>query len=336
MARPLRIQYPGAYYHVMNRGNRGEAIFITDSDRVTFLDALADSCETYQIKLIGYVLMSNHFHLLLQTPQANLSEFMRHFLVTYTVRFNRRNDRTGHVFQGRFKSLLVEADEYLLPLSRYIHLNSIRTRQFKGADVQQKSEYLKTYPWSSFAGYCYLRKRNQTMDYSWLLSTYYGADSVKGRRLYRQYVCDAIGTEIENPFEAVVHQCVLGTEEFVAWVKKKLPQKGQREMPALKKLHRHISVETIIGQVAKAGNIAGEDLRDRKTLHKVLRHMAMELSYRYSNLKQKEIGKIFGVDYSTVSQSRARLKAKLKSSRKLKKQFRRIQDQIFKLSNPKI
>ena len=98
MARPLRIEYPGAYYHVMNRGNRGEDIFLSDKDRKVFLDGLADSCETYRIKLIAYVLMSNHFHLLVQTPQANLSEFMRHFLVTYTVRFNRRNGRTGHVF----------------------------------------------------------------------------------------------------------------------------------------------------------------------------------------------------------------------------------------------
>jgi chromosomal replication initiation ATPase DnaA len=143
-------------------------------------------------------------------------------------------------------------------------------------------------------------------------------------------------TDIENPFESVVHQSVLGTEEFVARVKKKLPQKEQREIPSLKKLHRHISVENIIGQVAKAGNAAGEDLRDRKTRHKVLRQMAMELSYRYSNARQKEIGAIFGVDYSTVSQSRARLKAKLKSSRKLKKQFHRIRDHITKLSNTKI
>ena len=98
MARPLRIQYHDAYYHVMSRGNRGEAIFMTDSDRVTLLDGLEDSCETYAVKLIGYVLMQTHFHLLVQTPQGNLSEFMRHFLVTYTVRFNRRNARTGHVF----------------------------------------------------------------------------------------------------------------------------------------------------------------------------------------------------------------------------------------------
>ena len=98
MARPLRIEYPGAYYHVMNRGNRREDIFLTDKDRKVFLAGLADSCETYHIKLIAFVLMANHFHLLVQTPQANLSEFMRHYLVTYTVRFNRRNGRTGHVF----------------------------------------------------------------------------------------------------------------------------------------------------------------------------------------------------------------------------------------------
>ena len=107
-------------------------------------------------------------------------------------------------------------------------------------------------------------------------------------------------------------------------MKKKLPQKGRREMPSLNKLHRQVSVENIIGQVAKAGNVAGEDLRDRKTAHKVLRQMAMELSYRYSDCKQKQIGAIFGVDYSTVSQSRSRLKSKLKSNCKLKKQFHRI------------
>jgi len=149
----------------MNRGNRGEDIFLTDKDRQLFVDGLADSCDTYNVRLIAYVLMPNHFHLLVQTPQANLSEFMRHFLVTYTVRFNRRNGHTGHVFQGRFKSLLVDEDEYLLPLSRYIHINPIRTSEFNNADFQTKSVHLKTYPWSTFPGYCYLRKRNEHFDY---------------------------------------------------------------------------------------------------------------------------------------------------------------------------
>ena len=333
MARPLRIQYPGAYYHVMNRGNRRGDIFVTDQDRQVFLDALADSCESYHIKLISYVLMPNHFHLLVQTLEANLSEFMRHFLVTYTVRFNRRNGRTGHVFQGRFKSLLVDEDEYLLPLSRYIHLNPIRTSRFKKAEFQKKCEYLKKYPWSSFPGYCYLRRRKKNMDYDWFLSTYFGEDTAKGRRQFREYVYHAIEGETENPFEDVVHQSILGAQDFVDWVRQKLPQKGQREVPSLRKLQQHLSVERIIEEVAITGDVQTEDLRDRKTNFKDLRQIAMELSYRYSNCKQKEIGEIFGVDYSTVSQNRARLKTKLKSNRKLKKQFDRILELIDKISN---
>jgi len=336
MARPLRIQYPGAYYHVMNRGNRRENIFITDTDRSGFVDALADSCETFSVKLIAYVLMANHFHLLVQTADGNLSEFMRHFLVTYTVRFNRRNGRSGHVFQGRFKSLLVEEDEYLLPLSRYIHLNPIRLRQFKNATIDSKSDYLKKYPWSSYPGYCYLRKRDQTIDYDWLLNTYFGGDSAQGRRRYREYVSQGLEGKIENPFEDVVHQSILGSQYFVEWVKKKLPRQQQREIPSLGKLQHDIPVELIIEQVARAGQVQTEELLDRKTRVKQLRQMAMELSYRYSNEKQAEIGAVFGVDYSTVSQSRARLKAKLKSNRKLNKQFKQIKEQIINLSNSKI
>jgi REP element-mobilizing transposase RayT len=336
MARPLRIEYPGAYYHVMNRGNRREDIFITDTDHHTFLDALADSCETFSVKLIAYVLMANHFHLLVQTAHANLSEFMRRFLVTYTVRFNRSNQRSEHVFQGRFKSLLVEEDEYLLPLSRYIHLNPIRTRQFKNVEIQSKSDYLKKYPWSTYPGYCYLRKRNKNIDYRWLLNTYFGQDNAQDRRQYREYVHHGIEGEIENPFEQVLHQSILGTQSFVKWVKKKLPPKQQREIPSLTKLQRHISVEHIIEEVARAGQVQTEDLLDRKTRLKELRQMAMELSYRYSNEKQAEIGAVFGVDYSTVSPSRARLKGKLNSSRKLNKQFKQIKEQVINLSISKI
>jgi REP element-mobilizing transposase RayT len=320
----------------MNRGNRREDIFITDTDRSSLVAALADSCETFSVKLIACVLMANHFHLLVQTAHANLSEFMRQFLVTYTVRFNRRHGRSGHVFQGRFKSLLVEEDQYLLPLSRYIHLNPIRPGQFKNADIQNKSDYLTKYPWSSYPGYCYLRKRDKHIDYGWLLNTYFGEDSAKGRRRYRAYVQQGIEGEIENPFEEVVHQSILGTQSFVKWIKKKLPRDKQREIPSLRKLQHDISAEHIIEEVARAGQVQPEDLLDRKTRLKELRQMAMELSYRYSNAKQAEIGVVFGVDYSTVSQSRARLRAKIKSSRKLNKQFKQIKEQIINLSISKI
>jgi putative transposase len=102
MARPLRIELGDGYYHVMNRGNNGQDIFLSDKDRNVFLEALTDSCEIFDVNLMAHVLMTNHFHLLIHTARDNLSEFMRHFLVTYTVRFNRRNRRSGHVSQGRF------------------------------------------------------------------------------------------------------------------------------------------------------------------------------------------------------------------------------------------
>jgi REP element-mobilizing transposase RayT len=102
MARPLRIELADGYYHVMNRGNNRQTIFLSDKDRKAFLEALADSCEIDDVHLIAYVMMTNHFHLLIHTARANLSEFMRHFQVTYTVRFNRRKRRSGHVSQGLF------------------------------------------------------------------------------------------------------------------------------------------------------------------------------------------------------------------------------------------
>jgi putative transposase len=336
MARPLRVEFPGAYYHVMNRGNNRQNIFISDKDRYTFLEALSDSCEIHDVRIIAYVLMSNHYHLLIQTPQANLSEFMRHFQVTYTVRFNRQHDRPGHVFQGRFKSLLVEADEYLLPLSRYIHLNPIRTSHLNNSEIKNKEEYLQAYPWSSYPGYCSLKKRNKSFNYSWLLHTYYGSDGSKGRRRYRAYVVKGIDGKIANPFDDTVHQSILGSQGFVDWIKTQLPDRNVREVPSQRNLQYQISAKQIVGEIAKYGGVESDNLLDRKTKAKLLRQIGMELCYRYSILKQKEIGELFGVDYSTVSQNRKRLKDKLATNRRLRKRFDEIRENIQIMSKQKI
>ncbi|MBW1796208.1 MAG: transposase [Deltaproteobacteria bacterium] len=332
MARPLRIEYPGAYYHVMSRGNSRQDIFLTDKDRLTFLEGLGDSCEIYAVRCVAYVLMANHFHFILQTSQPNLSEFMRHLLVTYTVRFNRKHGRSGHVFQGRYKSLLVEEDKYLLPLSRYIHLNPIRTREFEDTDYHAKAEYLKKYRWSTLPGYCYVRKRNKKIDYTWLLGVYFGGDKPQGRRRYREYVFGGMLGQIENPFDDVVHQCVLGTEDFVDWVKKKLSWEKQREVPSLRKLRRSIPIEDIIENVSAAFGVEPTLILTPNRKLSTLRRMAMELCYRYSAKNQREIGEIFGVDYSTISLNRKRLSTKLKSDRKLRKQFDKAEQQIALLS----
>jgi putative transposase len=126
MARPLRVEYPGAFYHVMHRGNAGEDIFISSRDREKFLEYLAISVKRYEIKIHTYCLMTNHYHLLVETPHPNLSQAIKWVNVSYAAYFNRKRRRAGHLFQGRFKSILVDADEYLKHLSRYIHLNPLR------------------------------------------------------------------------------------------------------------------------------------------------------------------------------------------------------------------
>jgi putative transposase len=229
--------------------------------------------------------------------------------------------------------LLVEADEYLLPLSRYIHLNPVRIRRFKNKDSRTKVAHLKKYAWSSFAGYCYLRKRNPSFDYSRLLKSYFGGDDSRGRRQYREYVLRGIEGEIENPFEDVMHQSILGTQDFIKWVKEKLPRKESREVPASRSLERNLSPEQVINAVSQFCRIAPEDLLDRKSRKKRVRQMAMELCYRYCNLKQRQIGRIFNVDYSTVSANRSRLKFRLESDRRLKKQFKQIQERVMNFHN---
>jgi putative transposase len=128
MARPLRISHPNAFYHVSCRGNDRGAIFRDDHDRTRFLERLRSALEIFSVRGHAYVLMSNHFHLIVETPKANLSEFMRQFNISYTGYYNRRHRRIGHLYQGRFKAIVVDADSYLLELSRYVHLNPVRIK----------------------------------------------------------------------------------------------------------------------------------------------------------------------------------------------------------------
>jgi putative transposase len=332
MARPLRIQYPGAYYHVMNRGNSNQDIFITDGNRATFLRALEDSSQIYDVRVISYVLMSNHFHLIVQTNQANLSEFMKHFLVTYTVRFNKRQKKTGHLFQGRYKSLLVEEDEYLLPLSRYIHLNPARAKEREKEETKGLRKYLRGYRWSSFPGYCSTRNRLKWIDYSWLLKAYFGGDNTRGRARYRSFVYSGIDGEIENPFENVVHQSILGTNGFVQWVKGEVSLEPDREVPAIRKLRRSLAAEELLGVISTWYSIEPKEVFQRKRRVAEIRQVAMELCYRYCPMTQRDIGEFFGVDYSTVSQNRRRLKLRMESDKKLKKQFQGLERKINQLS----
>ena len=144
MVRPLRIEYPDAWYHVMNRGRRGEQIFLEERDYKTFLELLMESAQLWHLRIVAYCQMPNHYHLLVQTPDANLSRCMRHINGVYTQRFNRLHQCDGQLFRGRYKAILVDADSYLLQLVRYIHRNPLR------AGIVEE---LSSYEWSSHRGY---------------------------------------------------------------------------------------------------------------------------------------------------------------------------------------
>jgi putative transposase len=144
MARPLRITFPGAFYHITSRGNERKSVFKSKRDREKFLGYLESATQRYGAVIHAYCLMDNHYHLLLETPSGNLPQIMRHINGAYTTYFNVKRDRPGHLFQGRYKAILVESDQYAKELSRYIHLNPVRAKM---------SEMPEAYDWSSYNYY---------------------------------------------------------------------------------------------------------------------------------------------------------------------------------------
>jgi Transposase IS200 like len=156
--------------------------------------------ETYQVTLHVYVLMPNHFHLVVETPRANLSEFMRHFNVTYTGYFNRRHGRVGHLYQGRFQAFVVEAETYMTELSRYVHLNPIRVARFRQAPVGEKLRYLRGYRWSSLPGYLHTTKRSAVVEYRLVLAGF-GGDHERGRHAYARFIEEGMKEGVGSPWE---------------------------------------------------------------------------------------------------------------------------------------
>lgn len=321
MARPLRIQYPGAVYHVTCRGNERKEIFRDDRDREAFLNILFRSVNIYNIKIYGYILMDNHFHFLLETPLGNLGEVMRHFNITYTSYFNRRHKRVGHLYQGRYKSIVVDKGEYLSVLSRYIHLNPIRTKQMRGKTVKEKIGYLMDYKWSSLRGYIHKGKRDEGIEYETVLSEY-GGDNDNGRGAYtrRIQVDIADGLEVKDK---VIGQSILGGEKFIKWIKEKfLKGEKDRECPPLREIQRYRVKEEILQAVEKE---TGKSFEEIKGEGESIRQIAMDILYRVGGIKGVEIGRMFGVDYSTVSQGRKRLREKMQRDRKLRDLIERIE-----------
>ncbi len=313
MARQLRIEYDGAFYHVTARGNERREIYRDDQDRNRFLEYLQTSHKRFGIKIHAYCLMDNHYHLLIETPRANISRCMQYINTAYTVYYNVRHNRTGHLFQGRYKAVLVEKDEYLLELSRYIHLNPVR------AGIVRIPEQ---YQWSS---YRYYKGDAHIPEFLEQETT---TSYCKDRQGYLRFVQEGIGLDISNPDRRAVAGCVLGGEEFVNEIKEKYldVEKRQEDLPGLKELSRKcINEKDIIGIIHRETKLSQKE-KDKLII------------YFMRKLTDKTLGEIAagyykGNSISGVNKIVQRLEEKSVRDHAWAKEIKRIEE---KLSNVKV
>lgn len=294
---------------------------------------MGESQELYEVELHAYVLMTNHFHLVIKTRQANLQKFMQRFNTSYTMYYNRRYGRSGHLYQGRYKAILVDADEYLLELSRYIHLNPVKISKYKKASIQEKAKLLRGYRWSSYQGYVQPGKREQNVNYATVLGVLSGRDGKRAREQYKKFLIDGLAKESPKKlWEEVRGQSILGSEGFIDWVYEKYlmdRRKDRREKSGLEEIElKALSIEKIAGRVAKEYKVNEEELCRKRSRHAEARSILIELSRRYIT-KQKSmsaIGEVLGgISISAIGQNSKRLTKKLAEDRDLKRNFEAIE-----------
>ncbi len=321
MARPLRIEYEGAFYHVTSRGNERKRIFSAKADYKQFKRYLKKAQEKYGCRLHSYVLMSNHYHLIIETPEGNLGKVMQYINGSYTNFFNRRRRRSGHLFQGRYKAILVDVDSYLLQLSRYIHLNPVRAG---------KVEQPEAYPYSSY--HSFISKKGEeiiTQDLIWGMIS---KDRRYGPSRYRSFVQGALGEELENPLKDVYAGSVLGGKAFIREALDKLKDDvyGSEEISHRKALQMRYEAEDILDMVSEHFGTSSEELLERKGNR---RNLFIHLLKNKTGMTNKEIGEfVGGLSYSGVSRVEERFVEKLKINMRLSKDLKAM---LGKMSNIK-
>lgn len=278
MARPLRIELAGGLYHVTSRGDRREEIYRDDGDRSAWNELLGEVCERFNWRVHAYCQMTNHYHVVVETPEGNLSKGMRQLNGVYTQRFNRRHKLVGHLFQGRFKGIVVERDAYLLELSRYVVLNPVRTGMVTDA---------ATWTWSSYRAMLGQGAEPRWLETDWILGQFSGSRATV-RRQYAAFVAEGLGKRV---WEKLRHQVFLGTDDFV------------------ERCVREISASDEVREVPRA---------QRRPLAKplswyernYLEPEAMARAFKAGVYTMREIAEYFGVHYSTVSRAVRRLEQK--------------------------
>jgi len=274
MARPLRLQFDGAIYHVTSRGNARDDIFDDDADRHAFLECLGNVVQRFHWLCHAYCLMDNHYHLVIETPEANLAQGMRQLNGIYTQRYNRRHRTVGHLFQGRYKAILIQKESHLQEVCRYVVLNPVR------ANAIEKVEQWK---WSSYRGTAGLSTCPPWLTVDWVLSQF-GKERQQAASQYRRFVREGIaGPSI---WEGVRAQVLLGEEDFVEKLQGYV--KGHEEIAEIPRAQRYVSRPPLTKLFDGKRTKAKRDITIKQAVHR----------YGYS---QREVADWLGLHYATIS-----------------------------------
>jgi len=313
MARSIRLDYPDCYYHVLSRGNDQRAIYGARSDYEKFLQLLQKTVKRYQVEIHGYVLMGNHYHLLIKTREANLSRAIQWLGVSYAGWYNRTHNRSGHLFQGRFKSFLVEDDMYLTALCYYIHGNPLRAGVVKD---------LESYEWSSYHGYACRSKQAE-----WLQTEVVLGVSGGSRRKFIQEQ-GAYLRDDPKILENLYHGLYLGSEEFADECVRRLQDESGREKPQVRQLLRDRDLQGRAEEVVKLLGDGDADsvLKTGRRKVRRVRDLVIYALNRMSIYTNKEIGEVFGVGYTAVTEAVKRAEGYLEKDKRMAKQLRNIID----------
>jgi len=306
MSRPLRISFDNAVYHITARGNRKEKIFYSDDDKRIFLQKMDQTSLKYSFLCYTYCLMDNHYHLFIKTPSGNISQGMHYLNASYANYFTAKYKTNGPLFQGRYKSLLVDEDNYALVLSSYIHLNPLRAGLTKN---------LEEYTWSSLLDYLGKRKKELNKLDTQFILTQLDNNLDQSRVIYKRYILENL--TMDFPVKDIYRGIALGDETFIKRIESKIKSVGEkREIQTTKYQDSH-SPEEIIQKVSQAFNLTkGEVLKKQRG--NLYRQITLYLVKRYSSLSLKEIGKIFNMDYTAVSQATRRFEDKIKKDNKVR------------------
>jgi REP element-mobilizing transposase RayT len=315
MARALRIECEDVVYHVTARGNERRKIFFTKLDHEKFLDYIKAAKKKYGILVHSYVLMSNHYHLIIETPNANLSRAMQYINGSYTTYVNTKRKRSGHLFQGRYKAIIVDVDTYLLELSRYIHLNPVRAKM-----VEKPEDHI----YSSYKGFISNKKDGVlTKELLMGMISESGKDS---KSKYKAFVERAIGMETESPLKKVYGGIVLGRISFIKETLTRLKREylQEEEIANRRALRTIYGVEEIIDIVSHHFHIKKDDITENNKPEQ--RKISLYLIKKHTGATNKAIGEVFGgITYSAVSKQYQRFTKELEGNRKLRKEIHGIE-----------